>query len=76
MTIILWILLILFVIIPAITFAPEGGTPPFFILIAKLTVDQSGKKKEKNTSLYAQNLLYTLLITVAMRNLMKKPYPN
>jgi len=60
MTIILWILLILFVIIPAITFAPEGGTPPFFILIAKLTVDQSGKKKEKKyISLCTKLVVYT-----------------
>ncbi|MEE1083979.1 MAG: TerB family tellurite resistance protein [Paludibacteraceae bacterium] len=60
MTIILWILLILFVIIPAITFAPEGGTPPFFILIAKLTVDQSGKKKEKKyISLCTELVVYT-----------------
>ena len=59
MTIILWILLILFVIIPAITFAPEGGTPPFFILIAKL-VDQSGKKKEKKyISLCTKLVVYT-----------------
>ena len=38
----------------------KGGTPPFFILIAKLTVDQLGKKKEKKyISLCTKLVVYT-----------------